>query len=432
MKLLDYTFRNLLFPLLILLTAWACCFYFIIMHEIDDETNDSLENYKEIIIKTVLADSTQLRDHVDIMTKYYIREVPESEADLDKDVFFDSTVYIEIELEDEPVRVLRTWFMTSERKFYELTIMTSTLEKEDMAEAIFWSIVILYVCLLCCILLVSHYVFRTSFRPLYTLVNWLKEYRLGKQPAPLVNETKVEEFRVLNEAIESVMQRNTEMYNQQKHFVENASHELQTPLAICMNKLELLSENPDCTEEQLSEIAGINQTLRGIIKMNKSLLLLSRIDNKQFPDTSEVSVNAIIEKLLPDFKDMYEHKNVEVTCIDNGQLIHTMNESLASTLISNLLKNAFVHNVNGGKISVLLTDRSLTISNTSNSSRLDETILFNRFERQTHKKDSTGLGMAIVRSIASIYGIRVEYKYNGMHQFTLLFNCPEFIDSFKI
>lgn len=421
MKLLDYTFRNLLFPLLILLTAWACCFYFIIMHEIDDETNDSLENYKEIIIKTVLADSTQLRDHVDIMTKYYIREVPESEADLDKDVFFDSTVYIELEFEYEPVRVLRSWFMTSERKFYELTIMTSTLEKEDMAEAIFWSIVILYICLLCCILIVSHYVFRTSFRPLYTLVNWLKEYRLGKQPAPLVNETKVEEFRVLNEAIESVMQRNTEMYNQQKHFVENASHELQTPLAICMNKLELLSENPDCTEEQLSEIAGINHTLRGIIKMNKSLLLLSRIDNKQFPDTSDVCVNTIIEKLLPDFKDMYEHKHVEVTYTECGQLIHTMNESLVSTLISNLLKNAFIHNIQGGKISVVLTDRWLTISNTSSSTALDEAILFNRFERQTHKKESTGLGLAIVRSIASIYGIKIEYKYEGMHQFTLLF-----------
>ena len=87
MKLIHYTFRNLSIPLLIILTAWACCFYFVIMHEIDDETNDSLENYKEIIIKNVLADSTLLRDHVDIMTKYYIREVPEAEAELDKDEF---------------------------------------------------------------------------------------------------------------------------------------------------------------------------------------------------------------------------------------------------------------------------------------------------------------------------------------------------------
>ncbi|WP_288207707.1 HAMP domain-containing sensor histidine kinase [uncultured Parabacteroides sp.] len=421
MKLIHYTFRNLSIPLLIILTAWACCFYFVIMHEIDDETNDSLENYKEIIIKTVLADSTLLHDHVDIMTKYYIREVPESEADLDKDEFFDSTTYIEIEMEDEPVRVLRTWFMTADRKYYELTIETSTLEKEDMAEAIFVSIIILYVSLLCCILLVSHFVFKSSFRPLYTLVKWLKEYRPGKQQAPLVNQTKVEEFKILNQAIQTATNRSTEMYNQQKQFVENASHELQTPLAICMNKLELLSENPDCTEEQLSEIAGINHTLRGIIKMNKSLLLLSRIDNKQFPDTSEIDFNKLIDKYLPDFEDMYEYKNIHVTYTETGTLIYTMNESLASTLLSNLLKNAFIHNIESGSIAISVTGRTLTISNSSESTGLNEATLFNRFEKQTHKKESTGLGLAIVKSITSIYGIDIKYKYDGLHKFILTF-----------
>lgn len=421
MKLIHYTFRNLSIPLLIILTAWACCFYFVIMHEIDDETNDSLENYKEIIIKTVLADSTLLHDHVDIMTKYYIREVPESEADLDKDEFFDSTTYIEIEMEDEPVRVLRTWFMTADRKYYELTIETSTLEKEDMAEAIFVSIIILYVSLLCCILLVSHFVFKSSFRPLYTLVKWLKEYRPGKQQAPLVNQTKVEEFKILNQAIQTATNRSTEMYNQQKQFVENASHELQTPLAICMNKLELLSENPDCTEEQLSEIAGINHTLRGIIKMNKSLLLLSRINNKQFPDTSEIDFNKLINKYLPDFEDMYEYKNIHVTYTETSTLIYTMNESLASTLLSNLLKNAFIHNIESGSIAISVTGRTLTISNSSESTGLNEATLFNRFEKQTHKKESTGLGLAIVKSIISIYGIDIKYEYNGLHKFILTF-----------
>ena len=421
MKLIHYTFRKLMFPLSIILTAWACCFYFIIMHEIDDETNDSLENYKEIILKTVLADTTLLHDHVDIMTKYYIRQVSEEEAELDKDEFFDSTTYIEIEMEHEPVRVLRTWFMTADQKYYELTIETSTLEKEDMAEAIFWSIFILYISLLCCILLVSHFVFKSSLLPLYTLVNWLKEYRLGKQHSPLVNETKVEEFNILNKVILTAVQRSSEMYNQQKQFVENASHELQTPLAICMNKLELLSENPDCTEEQLSEIAGINHTLRGIIKMNKSLLLLSRIDNKQFPDTTEVDFNKLIGKCLPDFKEMYEYKNISVSYTETGTLKFTMNESLASTLVCNLLKNAFVHNTKDGVIAITVTSRTLTIANSSNSSALNEAILFNRFEKQTHRKESTGLGLAIVKSITSIYGIEIKYEYKTLHQFILTF-----------
>lgn len=420
MKLIHYTLRNLSIPLLVILTVWACCFYFIIMHEIDDETNDSLENYKEIIIQTVLADTTQLHDHVDIMTKYYIREVPKSEADLDKDEFFDSTVYIETEMEDEPVRVLRTWFMTADRKYYELTIMTSTLEKEDLAEAIFWSIIVLYSCLLCCILLVSHFVFKTSFRPLYNLVKWLKEYRPGKQSAPLVNPTKVDEFKTLNQAIQEAMRRNTEMYNQQKQFVENASHELQTPLAICMNKLEMFSENPDCTEAQLAEIAEINQTLRRIIKMNKSLLLLSRIDNKQFPDATEVDFNHLINKLLPDFQEMYAHKNIQVSFRETGRFVYTMNESLASTLVNNLLKNAFVHNIENGTIAISADSHSLTIANSSSCAALNKETLFNRFERQTHRKESIGLGLAIVKSITAIYGIDILYIYTGgMHQFQI-------------
>lgn len=420
MKLIHYIFRNLSVALFIIMTAWACSFYFIIMHEIDDETNDSLENYKEIIIQTVLADPSLLHDHVDIMTKYYIREVTAAEADLDEDEFYDSTVYIETEMEDEPVRVLRTWFMTADQRYYELTIQTSTLEKEDMAEAIFWSIVILYVCLLCCILLVSHFVFRSSFRPLYNLIDWLKAYRL-KQHIPLVNDTKVEEFRILNEAIQSTMNRSTEMYNQQRQFVENASHELQTPLAICMNKLELLSENPDCTEEQLMEIAGINHTLRGIIKMNKSLLLLSRIENKQFPDTVDVDINQLIDRFLPDLEEMYEYKNIQVTYDKEATLICRMNESLASTLISNLLKNAFVHNRENGSIHLTIAPHTLTIANSSDQPALDEAILYSRFEKQTNRKDSTGLGLAIVKSIASIYGIEIKYRFDGLHQFILTF-----------
>ena len=112
MKLIHYTLRNLFVPILVIFAAWGCVFCLMILHEVEDETNDSLENYKEIIIRSALADSTLLKDHVDIMTRYYIREVPESEAKLDKDEFYDATVYIEIEQEYEPVRALRTYFMT--------------------------------------------------------------------------------------------------------------------------------------------------------------------------------------------------------------------------------------------------------------------------------------------------------------------------------
>jgi len=420
MKLIQYTIGNLLLPLLIVMTIWAFGFYFFIMHEVNDETNDTLLNYKELIIKHALADSSLLKDHVALMNSYFIREVPAEQADLSKDIFFDSTKYIEIEREHEPIRVLKTQFMAANGKFYELMIEISTLEKEDLKETIFWSILGLYIILLGAILIVIHLVFRKSFRPLYTILDWLRGYHPAK-PEPLINETPVDEFKTLNQAFVNAAQRGAAIYNQQKQFVELASHELQTPLAVSINKLELLSENPDCTEEQLAEIAGIHRTLRGIVKMNKSLLLLSRIENNQFPETKTINLGELTKEAITDFTEIFEDSKKKIYFMEDVPLIYQMNESLATTLITNLIKNAFVHNQKGGEIYIEVTEKQFVISNTSESPQLNSERLFQRFGKQSNRPDSTGLGLALVKSIADLYHIDVAYNYNGKHQFILTF-----------
>ncbi len=238
MKLLHSTLRDLFIPILVIFAAWGCVFCLVILHEVEDETNDSLENYKEIIIRSALADSTMLKDHVDIMTRYYIREIPEDEAKLDKDEFYDTTVYIEIEQEYEPVRALRTCFMTKDHRFYELTLELSTLEQEDMIRAIIWSMAVLYIVLISCILFVIHRGFKKSLRPLYRLLGWLKDFQVGKDNPTLDNPTPIEEFRILNDTVQESAGQSDRLYNKQKQFVENAAHELQTPLAVCKDKLE--------------------------------------------------------------------------------------------------------------------------------------------------------------------------------------------------
>ena len=421
MKLSHYTIRNLSIPLLFIILIWASVFYVLIMHEIDDETNDTLENYKELIIRQALTDPDFDYTYSDAMTRYKIREVRPEVANLSKDFFYDSTKYIEIEMEYEPVRVLKCYFMDSQGRYYQLEIETSTLEKEDMMETIFWSIFVLYFILLCCILLITHYVFKKSFAPLYGLLNWLKRIHPGKKEESYVMNTKVDEFIALNKALVEAAHRNREIYNQQKQFVENAAHELQTPLAIATNKLELLSENPDCTEEQLSEIGGIYNVLRGVVKMNKSLLLLSRIENRQYPEVTEVNINKIVHNLLESFTSVYEKKSLQIKFEEKEVLLYQMNESLALVLISNLLKNAFVHNYKGGSIHIRIAHNRFSVSNTSNSLKLNESKLFSRFNKEGALSDSTGLGLAIVKSIASLYNIEVEYNYtDDTHRFHLL------------
>lgn len=422
MKLSHSTIRNLSIPLLFIMLLWSGMFYVLIMHEIDDETNDTLENYKELIIRKILTDPSFNRNHNDEMTRYRIREVTEAEADLSANIFYDSTTYIEIELEYEPVRVLKCYFMDAEGRYYEMEIETSTLEKEDMVRTIFWSILILYFILLCCILLVTHYVFRKSFKPFYGLLNWLKKVHPGKKVENYEIKSNVDEFITLNQALIESVNRNSEIYNRQKQFVENAAHELQTPLAIINNKLELLSENPDCTEEQLAEIGSIYKVLRGIIKMNKSLLLLSRIENRQYPETTAVDINSVTRSSLDIFTEVYGAKLLKISFVEDGCLSRDMNESLAGILVSNLIKNAFVHNYSEGEITIKISRKKWTISNTSRNAPLADSDLYSRFNKKGNAPDSSGLGLAIVKSITVLYGITIEYQYaEGKHRFSLGF-----------
>lgn len=422
MKLIHYTLRNLFIPILAIFAIWGWVFYLLILHEVQDETDDTLENYKEIIIRSALADNTLLENHVDLMSRYNIREVSKKEARLNEDEFYDSTEYIEIENEHEPVRVLRTYFMTAGHRYYELTIEISTLEKEDMIETMVWSMLSLYIFLIGCIMLVIHRGFRKSLKPLYKLLDWLKNFHVGKTVAPLDNPTPIEEFKILNEAAQEGSNRSNDLYNRQKQFVENAAHELQTPLAICMNKLELLSENQDCTEEQLKEIAGIHQTLSSIIRLNKTLLLLTRIENNQFPETCEICMNRLIRQMADEISDIYEDKAIRLEITEEGTLVCDMNKSLASTLVANLLKNAYVHNHHDGTIEIRITRTSLTISNTGAGKPLDVSMLFGRFARQSKHQESTGLGLAIVKSIADLYSISIDYLFEDKnHKFMLKF-----------
>lgn len=137
-------------------------------------------------------------------------------------------------------------------------------------------IIFLYIVLLLTILIVCIWIFHRSMKPLYNLLRWLDAYRIGRPNRPLKNETQITEFKKLNEAAIRNAERSEHIFEQQKQFIGNASHEMQTPLAICRNRLEMLMEDDSLSEAQLEELIKTHQTLEHITKLNKSLLLLSK------------------------------------------------------------------------------------------------------------------------------------------------------------
>ena len=387
-----------------------------------DETDDTLENYGEILMESALHDPSILETEGSLMSFYKFTPISEEEGRHYRQVFYDATVYIELEDEDEPVRVMCTAFRMPDGQYYELKLMISILERDDMVEAMLWYLGALFLLFLICTSIGIQLVLKGVFRPLHRLLDWLHCIQPGKEVPPLDNPTKIREFRQLSDAALDMGNRSYKAYEEQKQFIENASHELQTPLAIVRGKVELLAESEGMTEQQMEQLDEIYATLGRAVKLNKSLLLLSRIENGQYTEMEDVSVDEILDELLPDLMDIYEHKQVRLIRKREEQpFIIRCNHSLAQILVSNLVKNSLLHNREGGELQVFTTPASLVIRNTGDVP-LDGEKLFRRFYHgMDGKKDSTGLGLAIARSIALSSSLKLTYEWqDGMHTFRLV------------
>lgn len=408
--------------LLPLMAVWGALFYFTMVDEIRDEADDSLEDYSAMIISRILSGEELPQGNDGSNNSFEVRAVDSNYAATHPHLrYHDENIYIPDIREQEPARVLTSIFSDAEGQFYELMVMTPTFEKNDLFEAVLAWIVVLYVALLFIVLVVTMIIFRRSLQPLYDLLHWLDAYRPGGRPESVPNKSDVEEFRRLNVALQQAVDRSEELFEHQSQFIGNASHELQTPLAIIGNRVEWLLDSPSITEEEAGELFKIQKTLSRAVRLNKTLLLLTKIDNGQFPESVEVDIVTAVEEGVESYGDVYAAREVNFTHNLPAELKVTMNESLASTLISNLVKNAYVHTPQGGDAHIEIVGRTLRVSNTGREP-LDKEHIFERFYQAARKEGSTGLGLALVAAVCRYYNLRLEYFFaDGKHNFEVEF-----------
>ena len=413
MKLFYRVLSHLLLSIMLVLIGWAVVFYGGIMDEINDEVDDSLEDYAELIIIRSLAGKQLPSNDNGSNNQYFLKQVDTSYA-LSREAisFRDSMIYITEKGETEPARILTTIFKDKHDQYYELFVYTPNIEKKDLREAIFFQLVGLFVLLLVAILLINIWVFRRSMKPFYLLLGWLEKYRLGKKNEPLQIDTNTTEFQKLNEAVTRFAVHSEDMFEQQKQFIGNASHEIQTPLAVCKNRLEMLMEDETLSEHQMGEIVKTYQTLEHVSKLNKSLLLLSKIDNSQFSDAKEINLNELIHRYVEDYQEVYDYQDIDLKVLEQGSFLVQMNETLAVVLVTNLLKNAFLHNIYKGVIRIEVTSSAIRFGNTGADTALDGVRIFERFYQGNKKKEgSTGLGLALVDAICRQCQLQIRYRF---------------------
>ena len=408
--------------LFVVLTLWSVLFYAAMEEEIIDEVDDAIDLYTENVITRYLAGKELPSVDNGTNNSYHLVEVTDEYARTHPHLSYnDEMRYIADKKETEPARVLKTIFRTENGQWHELTVATPTIEKRDLMEAVAYWMLGLYLAVVLTIIVVNAWVIRRSMRPLYRLLGWLDRYNINEHTEALENPTKVTEFRTLNETIQRFSQRNQELFEQQKRFIGDASHELQTPIAICQNRLEMLCDS-DMTEEQMGEIFKTIQTLEHMSELNRSLLFLSKIDNGQFPDTMPVDMASLAQQTQVEYRRMASEKRVSVAIRAEGHPVWQMNPALAKALVQNLYRNAIIHNLDeGGELHIYIGIEEIAFTNTGAPMALDKEHVFDRFYKSGGKERSTGLGLAIVKAICDLYGLTVEYTYDeeGRHTFAV-------------
>ena len=293
--------------------------------------------------------------------------------------------------------------------------------EEDILQGIMIQFVLITLILGIAIILMMRFISQRLWKPFDRTLQSIESFRLENNAIPVLPDSSIKEFTRLNTVLDKLMTDSLKSYRTQKEFTENASHELQTPLAVFQSKLDILLQQPDLTEKQATIIQDLYQINNRISRLSRNLLLLAKMENNQFKRTESVDVITVLNEQLPYLESLSGtlslHKNFLV-----DTLPVKANRSLLESLMNNLVVNAVRHNKPNGKIALNITAHTLTVSNTSDEQALNKRLIFNRFYRPSEKTQGNGLGLAIVKTICDYHGWDITYTYdNGHHHFTVRF-----------
>ncbi|HXS36557.1 MAG TPA: HAMP domain-containing sensor histidine kinase, partial [Flavipsychrobacter sp.] len=208
-----------------------------------------------------------------------------------------------------------------------------------------------------------------------------------------------------------------------KEFTGHAAHEMQTPLAVIRTKLDILMQNETLLKHDTAQITDIEKAVHKLSRLYQSLLLLTKVENRQFILNEDVHLDKIIKDKCAEFWEMIEAKGIKVKLYLEPVPVF-FHQHLAEIIISNLLNNAIRYNREKGTIEIILQPDYLSIANTSNFAELDKEKVFQRFYRHQGAQDEgNGLGLSIIKQICDFAGYTLVYQYiSGEHLFKIIFN----------
>lgn len=421
MKLVYKIILTFMIPLILTLGVWGWFSYRTMADKINNDTDLILKDYSDEIISRLLNGRELPERFNGAYNTYYIEDVTDEYAETHPAVSYgEAEAYLKSQEDFASSRIRRQIFLDGEGQWRQITVSLPTFEQETLVKHVLWWTVLLFFCLMIAVLVIGLLVLNYNMRPLNVLLKWIDEYEPGNFNGACPSDTDIIEFRKLADAVNDAVYRFEHEYEERKIFIGNASHELQTPLAACSNRIEIMLDRTDLNADVAEELVKLHRSLQHLIRLNKTLLLLSRIENGQFPDVTDVDFNQLVADAVELNKEVYYHKSLDVDMQENGRFVCSINEQMASVLVNNLVKNAFVYTASGGKLKMTVDADGFTVANTGEEP-LDRNGLFRRFYQPSGRREgSTGLGLALAHSVCVRNGLEISYDFREkMHIFSI-------------
>jgi signal transduction histidine kinase len=396
----------------------AALLYLTIKKVIYKQIDDSL-----ITEKTIIEDQIELTDTIpdfeatfghQIEVKLFNYPVKNFQSIKDTDIYDSkSDSFI-------PFRYIFFAGNTGGRKGFVITIFQIISERNELLQDIGLYMLILFFALLLISILINYLIARNLWKPFYNSVKIAGRFDIQSDKPLDLPETDIKEFDQLNKVFDSMTRKMRDDYLNLKEFSENASHEIQTPLAVIRSKTDLLMQQKSLNKDSLRLIKSINESTTKLFKLNQGLLLISKIENKVFHEKKMVSLKQISLNGLDNYKEILQLKKIKVEIETSDEALVEMNDVLAEVLISNLLSNAVRFNIDGGFIRCHIDNKFLIITNTGLAMTSNPEELFKRFHKKSDHTQSVGLGLSIVKEITESYGMHISYTCkDAIHELKL-------------
>jgi len=403
MKLLNKISLYYIFNTAILFMVGLFAIYLSVDWIISERSDGQLrDTSKEVTLKLkrgIKAEYPPLIEIIELTSEYSF-----------KPTFKDTTIYLESEKESEIYRQYTVYKKINEKN-YKIIVRTSLIEKEDLFSAILIILIIILALLFVILSLINRYTARKIFKPFYNNLKHLDMFSLHKNDSMILDESNIDEFNELKNALTKLSEKALKEYRSLKEFSEDLSHELQTPLAVIKAKAELLQQKEFTDTEISSNLQSIINNADRLDKLNRSLILLTKLETADLFPTQKILLSSRIEKIIDNYSDAINSK--EIVLHTNLQSIHEIefNENLLDILLSNLISNSIKHNIPKGDLFVELKDSVFMIRNNGKEPKQSPLHYFTRFTYDEKSQNSLGLGLAIVKKICDLYRIKIEYTF---------------------